>query len=334
MQRHMFFIAGMMLVLAGCNGMFFFPYRTQVLSPDQLGLKYEDVYFPARDGTLLHAWFLPGTSRVQGTILFLHGNAENISTHIMSVRWLPAQGFNVFLLDYRGYGESAGEPSVEGLQDDVDSALRTLIARPDVSPDRLVVFGQSLGGAIAIYNVAHSPYRRHIRGLAVESAFSSYRGIAREKLSDFWLTWPLQYPLSWLVSDQYSAARAVADISPIPLLIIHGDSDPIVPVEYGRRLFELAREPKELWVVPGSGHIQAFQRQTYRDRFVVWLKQVLFAAPRVQIDACLDCTRCVSVTPIALRYSRAFTAAQPLADDPEYPLHSDRHQHAPGSTHR
>jgi uncharacterized protein len=334
MQRHTSFIAGMMLVLAGCNGMFFFPYRTQVLSPDQLGLKYEDVYFTARDGTQLHAWFLPGTSRVQGTILFLHGNAENISTHIMSVSWLPAQGFNVFLLDYRGYGESAGEPSVEGVQDDVDSALRTLIARPDIRPDRLVVFGQSLGGAIAIYNVAHSPYRRHIRGLAVESAFSSYRGIAREKLSDFWLTWPLQYPLSWLVSDQYSAARAVADISPIPLLIIHGDSDPIVPVEYGRRLFELAREPKELWVVPGSGHIQAFQRQTYRDRFVAWLKQILFEAPGVQIEACLDCTRCVTVTPIALRYSHAFTAAQPLADDPENPLHSDCHRHAPGSTRR
>jgi fermentation-respiration switch protein FrsA (DUF1100 family) len=282
MQRHLLLIAGMMLVLAGCNGMFFFPYRTQVRSPDQLGLKYEDVYFPARDGTRLHAWFLPGTARVQGTILFLHGNAENISTHIMSVQWLPAQGFNVFLPDYRGYGASAGEPSVEGVQDDVDSALRTLLARPDVEPDRLVVFGQSLGGAIAIYNVAHSPSRRHIRGLAVESAFSSYRGIAREKLGAFWLTWPLQYPLSWLVSDRYSPADAVAEISPIPLIIIQGDHDPIVTVGHARRLYELAREPKELWVVPGSGHIQAFRNQTYRDRFVAWLKRVLFEAPRVQ----------------------------------------------------
>ncbi len=112
---------------------------------------------------------------------------------------------------------------MEGVQDDVDSALRTLLARPDVNPDRIVVFGQSLGGAIAIYNIAHSPYRRHIRGLAVESAFASYRGIAREKLAAFWLTWPLQYPLSWLVSDRYSPAGAVADISPIPLLIIQGD---------------------------------------------------------------------------------------------------------------
>jgi fermentation-respiration switch protein FrsA (DUF1100 family) len=279
MRRLLILTVWMAAVLAGCNGMFFFPYRAQVLSPDELDLKYEDLYFPARDGTRLHAWFLPAEPRAQGTILFLHGNAENISTHIMSVRWLPAQGFNVFLPDYRGYGASAGEPTVAGVQDDVDSALRTLLSRPDVNPDRIVVFGQSLGGAIAIYNIAHSPYRRHIRGLAVESAFASYRGIAREKLAAFWLTWPLHYPLSWLVSDRYSPARAVAGIGPIPLLIIQGDRDSIVPVGHGRRLFELAREPKQLWIVPGGGHIQAFQRQSCRDRFVAWLQQVLSAPP-------------------------------------------------------
>ena len=89
-MRQLLFLIGLLSVaLSGCNGMFFFPYRTQVLSPDELGLKYEDLYFPARDGTRLHAWFLPAESSAQGTILFLHGNAENISTHIMSVRWLP-----------------------------------------------------------------------------------------------------------------------------------------------------------------------------------------------------------------------------------------------------
>ena len=262
-------------LLTGCNSLFYFPYRDQVLSPDQLGLRYEDVDFQAQDGTRLHAWFLPAASPARATILFLHGNAENISTHIMSVRWLPARGFNVFLPDYRGYGASAGTPSMEGVQEDVDGALATLLARPDVDPDRMVVFGQSLGGAVAIYNVAHSPYRRHIRALAVESAFSSYRGIAREKLAAFWLTWPLQYPLSRLVSNRYSPADAVAGISPIPLLIIQGDHDPIVPLGHARRLFDLAHEPKRLWIVPGGGHIQAFQHQSYRDRFVLWLGQVL-----------------------------------------------------------
>ena len=278
-MRRLLLIVMLSAGLMGCNGAFFFPYRDQVLSPEQLGLKYEDVNFPADDGTRLHAWFLPASGKALGTILFLHGNAENISTHIMSVRWLPAQGFNVFLLDYRGYGASEGQPSVEGVQEDVNAAMRSLLSRPDVNSDRIVVFGQSLGGSIAVYNIAHSPYRRHIRALAVESAFASYRAIAREKLAAFWLTWPLQYPLSWMVSDEYSPSEAVAGVSPIPLLVIHGDHDPIVPLHHGQQLYDLAREPKQLWVIPGGGHIQAFQSQIYRDRFVDYLTKVLSKSP-------------------------------------------------------
>ncbi len=280
-MRNLIFIGFLSAALFGCNGVFFIPYRAHVQTPKQLGLAYEDVYFQAGDGTSLHAWFLPAEGKALGTILFLHGNAENISTHVMSVHWLPARGFNVFLLDYRGYGASGGAASLSGVQDDMDAALRIVLARNDVDPNRVVVLGQSLGGAIAIYNVAHSPYRRHIRALVVESAFASYRQIAREKLSDFWLTWPLQYPLSWTVSDQYSPSKAVAGVSPIPLLIIHGDQDPIVPVDHGKRLFELAQEPKQLWIVSGGGHIQAFQHQSYRDRFVNYLTAVLSKPPAV-----------------------------------------------------
>lgn len=270
-----FFLAS----LLGCSNAFFIPYRAHVQTPKHLGLAYEDVYFNASDGTRLHAWWLPAQGQALGTILFLHGNAENISTHIMAVRWLPAKQLNVFLLDYRGYGASEGAPTLAGVQDDVDSALRTLISKPGVDSDRLIVFGQSLGGAIAIHNVAHSSYRRHIRALVVESAFAGYRQIAREKLADFWLTWPFQWPLSWTVSDDYSPADSVDRISPIPFLIIQGDQDPIVPAHHGQRLFELAGEPKQLWMVHGGGHIQAFQSQRYRDRFVVYLTEIL-SAPR------------------------------------------------------
>ena len=261
--------------LMGCNGVFFQPYREWVQTPDRLGLVYEDVRFQANDGTSLHAWFLPAQGKAIGTILFLHGNAENISTHIGAVYWLPARGFNVFLPDYRGYGMSQGVPSFPGVQDDVNSALRTLLARKDVQAGRIVVFGQSLGGAIAIYNVAHSPYRQHIRALVTESAFASYHQIAREKLAHFWLSWPLQYPLSWTVSDAYSPSAAVAQISPIPFLVIHGDQDQIVPLHHGQRLFELAKEPKQLWIVKGGGHIEAFRHQAYRDQFVAYLTKIL-----------------------------------------------------------
>ena len=113
----------------------------------------------------------------------------------------------------------------------------------------------------------------------VESAFFSHRQITREKLAGFWLTWPLQWPLSWTVSDEYSPSAAVAGVSPISLLIIHGDRDPIVPPQHGQRLYDLAREPKQLWVIPGGGHIQAFQNQIYRDRFVAYLTEVLSESP-------------------------------------------------------
>lgn len=278
-MRRLLVIGLLLLSLPGCGNVFFYPYPAHVQTPKQLGLAYEDVYFNASDGTRLHGWFLPAQGRALGTILFLHGNAENISTHIMSVRWLPARGFNVFLLDYRGYGSSEGKPTFAGVQDDAESALKMLIARPDVDASRIVVFGQSLGGAIAVYRVARTAYRENIRALVVESAFSSYRRITREKLADFWLTWPFQYPLSWTVSDEYSPSRAVADISPIPLLIIHGDQDPIVPLQHGQRLFELAREPKQLWIVQGGNHIQAFQSQRYRDRFIAYLTEILSKAP-------------------------------------------------------
>ena len=102
------------LQLGACTSLLFYPQRELVLTPDRVGLAYRDVWFKAADGTRLHGWFLPaGMNVVRGeacTVLFLHGNAENISTHIGNVAWLPGKGYNVFLFDYRGYGRSAGEP--------------------------------------------------------------------------------------------------------------------------------------------------------------------------------------------------------------------------------
>jgi fermentation-respiration switch protein FrsA (DUF1100 family) len=266
----------LLLVTTGCTGLFFQPMRTYVVTPDRGGLAYEDVNFHAADATPLHAWFLPAhTQPALGTILHLHGNAENISTHIASVYWLPDRGYNVFLLDYRGYGSSGGDPTLAGAQDDITSALAWLLQRPDVDPRRVVVLGQSLGGALAIYNVAHSPYRAHIRALVVESAFSDYHSVVREKLADFWLTWPLQYPLSWTIQNGYTPLDSVADISPIPLLIIHGDQDRIVPYVHGERLYAAAREPKTFWRVAGGGHIGALHRPEFRERLVTYLQSVL-----------------------------------------------------------
>ncbi len=270
------------LLLAGCTQLFFQPHRIQVLAPDQLGLAYQELRFPTADGLELHGWFLPAEGDAAGTVLYLHGNAENISTHVANVAWLPARGFNVFLFDYRGYGASEGQPTLDGVQKDIDAAMKTLLERTDVEKDRIVMYGQSLGGALAVYYVANSPFRDHIRALVIESTFSDYVEITREKLADHWFTWPLQWLSPLTVDNRFSPLPAIKMISPIPLLIIHGDQDATVPVHYGRQLYDAALEPKQLWIVPDAGHMQAMRQKVQRDRLVAYLRETLAASTKAR----------------------------------------------------
>ncbi|MDH5649185.1 MAG: alpha/beta fold hydrolase [Gammaproteobacteria bacterium] len=263
------------LGLTGCAGFLFFPQKPYVLTPDKIGLKYEQVTLTTREGLKLKAWFLPAKGQAKATVLHLHGNAENISTHIGNVYWLPEQDFNVFLLDYRGYGASQGKANLDGVHEDARAALDYLVARKDIPPNKIIVFGQSLGGAIAIFTVAHTTHRDQIKAMVVESSLSDYRKITREKLSSFWLTWPLQWPLSYTMPDLYSPLAVVDKISPIPFLIIHGDNDPIVPLHHGQRLFNAAKEPKQMWLVKGGAHTQATGKQEYRKRLIDYFEEVL-----------------------------------------------------------
>jgi uncharacterized protein len=235
------------------------------------------VTFKTSDGLTLYGWFLPARGPALGTVVQLHGNAENISTHFTSLAWMPARGFNVFTFDYRGYGGSEGEPTLEGVQLDIDAAMQTLLARSDIDKDRIVMYGQSLGGALAAYYVAHSPDRDRLRALVVESAFSGYVDIVREKLADHWFTWPFQWLPQLTVDDRFSPLPSMAKISPLPLLVLHGDQDAVVPVQDGKRLYEAALEPKQLWIIPGARHIQTMRDPAQRDRLVAYLRSVLAA---------------------------------------------------------
>jgi fermentation-respiration switch protein FrsA (DUF1100 family) len=255
------------LLAAGCTQLFLHPGREPVLHPDKLGLRYEDVWLTAPDGAKLHGWYLPAAAPARGTVLHLHGNAENISTFIAAVWWLPAAGYNVLLVDYRGYGRSEGVATIDTVHEDARLALDAALLREGP----LFVFGQSLGGSAAMYAVAHHPQRARIAGVISEGAFSGYRRIAREKMNQLWLTWPLQWPLSFLFSDEYAAQDAVARLSPVPLLLVHGAADEVVPPEHARRLFEAAGEPRELWVVPETGHIEAFTKAENRERLLAFL---------------------------------------------------------------
>ena len=265
--------------LCGCTSVFFQPSGTLFATPGEYGIDYERVEFEAADGTPLFAWFLPARGPARATVLFLHGNAENISTHFGAVAWMPAAGFNVLTFDYRGYGASQGRPTLAGVQLDIDAALQTLLARPDVDPQRIVIFGQSLGGALAIYYVAHSKERKYVRAVVADSAFSDYRLITEEKLAATPITWPFQWLPRFTVDDDYSPQAAVKALSPIPFLLIAGDEDQIVPPEHSKRLYAIAAEPKEIWIVPGAGHIQALKQRAMRERLAAFLRRQVQAVP-------------------------------------------------------
>jgi hypothetical protein len=263
------------LIPTGCSFLFFYPQKQLLTNPVALSFSPENVFFKTEDGLTLHGWFFRAGPDAKATVLVLHGNAENISTHVNSVLWLINEGFNVFIFDYRGYGRSEGKPALHGLHRDAEAALKKLHGLPDVGLDRIIVLGQSLGGSVAVYTVANIAYRQHIKALIIDSAFSSYRRIAREKLGDFSLTWPFQYPLSFLFNNFYSAEKWIGKVSPVPVLILHGERDTIVPTHHAERLFDIANSPKELWLLPAAGHIQSFASDIVRQQVVEYVECVL-----------------------------------------------------------
>lgn len=271
------------LLLNGCAALFFHPLeRDHGTTPALVGLPFEDVYFDASDGVRLHGWFLPAHGEPLATVLFLHGNTDDIGSHLLNVAWLPAERFNVLLFDYRGYGLSQGVPSFSGVFDDIENALGYLTNRPDVERGRIIVYGQSQGGAMAIHALARSHYREHVLGLVVDSAFASYRQIAKDALGSFFLTRPWRESLSHGISDMYSPLDAIARVSPIPILIIHSAEDRIIPLNHARDLFAAAQAPKELWIVPSGDHIRIFEDSHNRARLLQfadsWLRLPAVAA--------------------------------------------------------
>lgn len=264
-----------MIGLSACTGVFFQPLKPHVYDPENAGFAYQDVAFEAADGTKLHGWFFPSETERLGSVYFLHGNAENISTHFASVAWLTKGGFDAFVIDYRGYGRSEGAPSLDGLHQDVAAGLDTLLAIPGIKPEEVVVFGQSLGGAIALTAIADSAQKDQLAGLVVEGAFSDYRGIVREKLNDFWLTWAFQWPVSLTIDGRYDPKAAAAMLSPLPLLIVHGQADKVIPPHHGEVLFDVAAEPKAIWRPEEADHIAAFATSPMRERLLDYLTSLV-----------------------------------------------------------
>jgi len=236
----------------GClDSAFYYPDRVHYDTPTRLGLSFRSLSFASSDGTKLSGWFIPANGYehpkdAKATVIHFHGNAQNMSAHWQFVSWLPRRGFNLFVFDYRGYGESQGRPEPKGVFEDSNSALNYVRSLEDVDPERLILFGQSLGGANAIA-VVGSGNRAGVKAVAIEATFYSYSSIANDKFSG----------AGFLVSDTYSAEKYVARIAPIPLFLMHGTSDPVIPYAHSTKLFGKAGEPKILITVEGGAHTEA-----------------------------------------------------------------------------
>lgn len=217
------------LCLSGCSRWYFFPDRHIRLTPGELGLDYRDIALTAADGTALHAWFLPAHKPVKGSILFLHGNAENVSTHIHNIRWLPAEGYQVLLLDYRGFGRSQGQPGFPEVFLDIAAAIEWLKDSPETGHTNLYIIGQSIGASLMHYAMLENIYDGRLCALISDAAFARYGDISRHIARQSWLTWPVQYPIAWAMSNGHDPVDALTQLSSLPILFIHSRDDSIVP---------------------------------------------------------------------------------------------------------
>ncbi|MDP7396670.1 MAG: alpha/beta hydrolase [Lentisphaeria bacterium] len=236
---------------AGCsttvNKAFYQPTSKVYRTPDKDDLDYEDVAFASADGTVLTGWFIPATYEPRGTVIHFHGNARNMTSHYRYVGWIADEGFNVFVFDYRGYGRSAGTPGRKGVYEDCVAAVRYLQQRDDVDPEKIIVIGQGLGGANAIAVVGRENFDG-ILGIVAEAPFAASGEIVTDRLAA-----ASGSPGKAAGSDAYSAA-AVVDQLGVPLIVIHGTADRVVPYRHGKRLFDKAKEPKQIWTIKGGRH--------------------------------------------------------------------------------
>lgn len=246
------------LLLSACSHFLFVPIKPHPLTPDDIGLLYEDIYIDSSADIRLHGWKLFAEEKSAGSILFFHGNGDNVSTQLPNTFWLPKAGYDVYVFDYQEYGQSEGEAGLDESINDMELMIAYVVKQlPE--DEKLIVMGHSLGGSMSIYSVAHSAYRDNIKALVTVEAFSDYHDITQDILSKSWLLWLFQWPLSFTVDNSYRPLDAIAFISPIPVLIMHSETDEMIEMYHAQRLYEAAKEPKSLQLID-SNHSNIFNK--------------------------------------------------------------------------
>ncbi len=223
------------------NFLLYHPFRAIDTTPGAYGVPFEDVRFRAEDGTKLHGWHVPPADPGGPILLWAHGNAGNLSHRAENIAFIRQRlGAGVFIFDYRGYGMSEGVPGEEGLYSDARGAYAWLRGR--VPADRIFFFGRSLGAAVMVKLASEGAAAR---GLILESTFESLVAMGKKMLPFL--------PIAWIVSQKFDAAALIPSVK-MPIFILHGDADEIVPFSQGQRVFSLAPEPKRFYRIRGADH--------------------------------------------------------------------------------
>lgn len=229
------------------NQFIFYPDKDVYSTPDDWGIEYDDVTFNTEDGLKLNGWFIPGKTEILTannlhTLLWFHGNAGNISHRLENIKMLYDRvPLNIFIFDYRQYGKSEGKVSEQGTYTDANAALEYLLSRRDVDHEKIVFFGRSLGSAVAV----DLAIKEKCCGLILETPFTSMKELARTLFP--------YIPVGYILQAKYDCITKIRDVK-VPVLILHGDRDELVPIEQGKTLYEAANEPKEFYTIPGATH--------------------------------------------------------------------------------
>jgi alpha-beta hydrolase superfamily lysophospholipase len=237
------YAALVVLLYLSQSHLLYFPSRKLVATPAATGLLYTPVSFHADDGTPLSGWFVP-TEHSTGVVLFFHGNGGNISYLLDTIEQYHALGLDVFVFDYRGYGESGGRPTEQGTYRDAEAAWQYLTLEKQRTPSTIILIGRSLGGAVA----ARLAQTVKPRALVLESSFTSVPDIAAR-------AYPL-VPARLLSRFRYATKQYLQNVH-CPVLVVHSPQDEIIPFDHGQDLYAAAHEPKKFLQI-GGGHNEAY----------------------------------------------------------------------------
>ena len=234
------------------SSLVFYPSKEFISSPAQDGIEHKEVFINTPDGEKLHGYFFPASIKTNKTVIYLHGNAQNVSTwYIAPVEIQKHVAVNFLLVDYRGYGKSTGKPTMEGVIIDALAMYKYLIAKGFKAED-ISVYGRSIGGAIAL----ELSIREKVKSIVIQSSFTSLREIAKEMFPFI--------PNLLVKNDLWNSKGLIKEVN-IPVLISHGDRDDIVHVSHSYKLFEVANNPKKLIILKGASHndISSFLTEEY-----------------------------------------------------------------------